>query len=165
MPPKTVAVVSAVSVTIGWLLASMLTPPVARLQSLPETRPTPAAAVADPATAYAELVLNQRAAPKPPQPRRNPFVFESRSAGPTRAVTPQMELPRPQPVRPTYRLSGIGISETADGVVRTAVLSDSVTVHLVKAGDTIGGFTIGEVTDSDVVLIDASGVRFVIRLR
>src|SRR4029078_12926060 len=38
MPPKTVALLGAVCLTTGWLLASMLTPPVAKLQSLPQSR-------------------------------------------------------------------------------------------------------------------------------
>jgi hypothetical protein len=62
-------------------------------------------------------------------------------------------------------LSGIGFTETAQGVVRTAVLSDGASVHLLKPGDTIRAYTVAEVTDSSVVLADAAGGRFVIRLR
>jgi hypothetical protein len=38
MAPKHVAFVGAICVTIGWLLASTLSPPVARVQSLPPQR-------------------------------------------------------------------------------------------------------------------------------
>jgi hypothetical protein len=169
MPPRTVAVVCAVSLTVGWLLASILTPPVARLQSLPERRAEATPTPIDSASAYAEqLALKQRAVPAPPQPRRNPFVFgarESRAVSPGRPVRSEAQLPPPQPVGPPYRLSGIGFSETAEGVVRTAVVSDGTTVHLLKAGDTLSSYTVAEVTDTTVVLADATGARFVIRLR
>jgi hypothetical protein len=108
---------------------------------------------------------HRSSAPAPPQPRRNPFVFESRPVTPPRPVNPPVQLPTPQPVGPPYQLSGIGISETAQGVVRTAVVSDGITVHLRRVGDTIGRFTVVDVTDDAAVLTDASGARFVIRLR
>src|SRR5262245_37214536 len=113
MPPKTVAVVSAVSLMIGWLLASTLSPPIARLQSLPERPASTGPAAAAVATPYTEaLALKQRAAPPPPQPRRNPFVFGEREPRPSsqpRRVNTET-LPPPHPVRPPYELSGIGIS-------------------------------------------------------
>ena len=88
MPPRTVAVICAVSLTVGWLLASVLSPPVARLQSLPDRRATETPAAGDLVSTYSEqLALKQRAAPAPPPPRRNPFVFggrESRPVNPAR---------------------------------------------------------------------------------
>lgn len=169
MPPRTVAVICAVSLTVGWLLASVLSPPVARLQSLPDRRATETPAAGDLVSTYSEqLALKQRAAPAPPQPRRNPFVFggrESRPVNPARNLTSEVQLPTPRPVGPTYQLSGIGFNDTAQGVVRTAVLSDGTTVHLLKSGDAIAGYTVAEVTDTTVVLADSTGTRFVIRLR
>ena len=167
MPPKTVAVVCAVSVTVGWLLASTLTPPVARLQSLPERRVDNKPALE--ATSYSEqLNLRLREAPAPPQPRRNPFMFGARESRPESRVREAESVDAPAPARPAppaYQLSGIGFTETAQGVVRTAVLSDGASVHLLKPGDTIRAYTVAEVTDSSVVLVDAAGGRFVIRLR
>jgi hypothetical protein len=168
MPPKTVAVVCAVSVTVGWLLASTLTPPVARLQSLPERRADNQPSALD-ATSYSEqLNLRLRQAPAPPQPRRNPFMFGARESRPESRVREEVSVDAPAPARPAppaYQLSGIGFTETAQGVVRTAVLSDGASVHLLKPGDTIRAYTVAEVTDSSVVLADAAGGRFVIRLR
>src|SRR5215210_9399281 len=55
MPPKTVALLGAVCLTTGWLMASMLTPPVAKLQSLTDRRNArPAAAVHEQAAAFTE---------------------------------------------------------------------------------------------------------------
>jgi hypothetical protein len=49
-------------------------------------------------------------------------------------------------------------------LVHTAVLSDGYTVHLVKAGDTLGGYRVVEVTESSVTLADADGAAYVLRL-
>jgi hypothetical protein len=67
----------------------------------------------------------------------------------------------PAVVTPPYTLSGIA----ATGDVRTAVLSDGSTVHLVKAGQSIGAYTVVAVADDSVTLADPAGERFVIRLR
>ena len=70
--------------------------------------------------------------------------------------------PSPAPVMaPPYRLSGVAIT----GDERTAVLSDGSTVHLVTAGQTVGGYSVVSVADDSVTLADAAGEQFVIRLR
>jgi hypothetical protein len=172
MPPKTVALVGAVCVTIGWLMASMLSPPVARVQSLPERRAVPST---PPVEEFSELLhVNLRQAIPAPSVRRNPFVFGTRErsgASPaTRAVAPALPpavpptMP-PTPEGPALTLSGVGITVTSDGEVRTAVLSDGFAVHVVKAGDRVDGFIIGEVTDSTVTLTDASGAQRLLRLK
>ena len=93
MPPKTVAVLGAVCLTTGWLLASMLTPPVAKLQSLPERRTASAAAAAsDPPAAFTEqlhLKLQQApaaagAAPQPVHVRQQTGA-RATGCGPARA--------------------------------------------------------------------------------
>jgi hypothetical protein len=48
--------------------------------------------------------------------------------------------------------------------VHTAVLSDGYTVHLVKAGDTVGGYRVVEVTETSVTLAGADGAAYVLRL-
>ena len=168
MPPKPVAVVCAVSLTVGWLLASMLTPPVARLQTLPERRAENAPKAIDTASYSEPLTLKLRQSPAPPQPRRNPFMFGGRESRPNdqiRETAPEVPLAPPRPATPAYKLSGIGFTETPQGVVRTAVVSDGAAVHLLKTGDAIGVYTVADVTDSSVVLTEVAGGRFVIRLR
>ena len=159
MPLKTVALIAAVSVTIGWLLAAMLTPPVARLQSLPERQVRPA--VAAESAPFTELLnLRLREAPLPPASRRNPFTFgaRERTALPPRITTepelpPAVHGPQPVPIGPVYALSGIGIT----GDVRTAVLTDGENVRVVKVEDVIDRFTVVEISDSSVTL--ASGTE------
>src|SRR5262245_57074628 len=179
IPPKTVAVVSAVSVTMGWLLASTLAPPVATLQTLSERRAAsrPAAPAAVPAAAFTEqLHWRLQQAPVAPVPRRNPFTFgnqtrasapngnPARGGAPENSAAPVPEAV-PVPTGPIYALAGVGSTQAADGVTFTAVLSDGNTVHRVKAGQTVGGYTVVAVTEDSATLADAQGAKTVLRLR
>lgn len=179
MPPKTVAVLGAVCLTTGWLLASMLAPPVAKLQTLPEHRAARPAATAAPDAAFAEqLHWRLQQAPVAPVPRRNPFTFGGKTARstpgtagqpaaadvPTSGAAPVLEV-APVPSGPIFSLAGIGSTTTADGALLTAVLSDGNTVHLVNAGQTLGGYKIVTVTEDSVTLADAAGQQTVLRLR
>ena len=151
MPPKTVALVAAVCVTIGWLLAATLTPPVARLQSLPEQQ-RPAAATEEPQFTE-RLNLRLREVPDPPTTRRNPFNFGSRArnvapAEPTDSADLVAEPAVPSQRAFAYSLSGIGIA----GEVRTAVLTDGREVRIVRVNDTLAGYTVVEISDDSVTL-------------
>jgi hypothetical protein len=177
MPPKTVAVVGAVCLTTGWLLASMLTPPVAKLQSLPERRAVrPAAPAGDTPAAFTEqLHWRLKQAPVAPVPRRNPFTFGSqpRVASPVGGVTADLSSAAPDaaidvapvPTGPIFSLAGIGASASENGPQFTGVLSDGTTVHLVKAGEDVGGYKVVAVTEDSVTLADAQGVQTTLRLR
>ena len=175
MPPKTVAVIGAFCLTTGWLLASLLTPPVAKSQALPERRDNPQPVSAQEIEPFVEpLRLRRSEAVIASTPRRNPFVFGNRTrpadsatrssspAAPSAPIEPQAVA---APVGPIYWLSGIGVSETPQGIVRTAVLSDGTTVHLVKIGNTVGGYTVVEITDVSATIADGSGTRYSLRLR
>jgi hypothetical protein len=151
MPPKTVALVAAVCVTIGWLLAATLSPPVARLQSLTEQQ-RPAAATDEPQFTE-RLNLRLREVPEPPTTRRNPFNFGSRArnVAPAEPIDPtelvaELEAPRQRAF--AYSLSGIGIA----GEVRTAVLTDGQEVRIVRVNDTLAGYTVIEISDDSVTL-------------
>jgi hypothetical protein len=142
-----------VCVTIGWLLAATLTPPVARLQSLAEPQRSPAS-IEEPAFAE-RLNLRLREAPVAPTIRRNPFSFGSRQRdiGPSPESAPTLIDAPPitsAPTRPAfaYALSGIGIA----GEVRTAVLTDGHGIRIVKVNDTVAGYTVVEITDGSVTL-------------
>ncbi|MGQ0734552.1 MAG: hypothetical protein ACT4QD_12965 [Acidobacteriota bacterium] len=172
--PRTVTLVGAVGVTAGWLLASIVSPPVARVQSLPERR-VPAAAKSQPeATLVEPLKLVAPPAPTPPTPGRNPFVFE--------APTP-VALPMPTPTEagsggvptasasvspvtyPTLTLAGIATRVTPAGLVRTAVLSDGRSVFLARAGEAAGVFQVLDVAESSVIVQREGGPRLVLELR
>jgi hypothetical protein len=172
MPPKTVALIGAVCLTTGWLLAAVLTPPVATLQELPVRRPEPHVAPSSSAEPFSEqLRLGLERVPAAPIPRRNPFVFggrtrttaESTAAAPP--STPAAVAVEAVPVGPIYALSGIAVASTSNGNVLTAVLTDGQTVHLVKVGSSIGGYLLVEATENSATLADAAGTRHVLRLR
>ena len=167
IPARTVAVIGAVCVTVGWLLAATLTPPVAQSQSLPERADKPPAAATD--SAYAEqLHFRLRQTPDPPMPRRNPFSFgQAPRPAPAPSVRAEpvadiaLSAPAPLQVGPRFKLSGIGVT----GDVRTAVLAEGQTVHIVKPGDALAGYTVVAITDDSVTLAESSGLQHVLRLR
>jgi hypothetical protein len=164
MPLRSVALVAAICVTIGWLLASTLTPPVARVQSRPE--PTTPAALADDVVPFTEQVQLRLHEIRPtPVGRRNPFVFATRERSISAEASQPQVVPidaieqEPRPIAPAYVLAGIGIS----GDTRTAVLASGNDVHVVKPNDVVGGFTVTEITAHSVTLTrDAE--RHVLRL-
>ena len=172
MPLKTVALIAAVCLTTGWLLASVLTPPVARVQALPERRPQqPRGGQSDLGPFTEQLQLRLRQAPPAPVPRRNPFTFGSqprdeRPAPTQTSAVIETSAPPPLPVDvgPIYALSGMAVTSTPEGPVRTAVLTDGQTAHLVKAGDAIGGYKVVEVTE-DTVTLAGAGQQYVLRMR
>jgi hypothetical protein len=170
LPPRTVAVIGAVCLTVGWLLASMLTPPVARLQTLPERRPRTTPAPPPDAGFTEHLHFRLRQAPEPPIPRRNPFRFAQRSRAGEAPITTSAAAARdtsavapvaPVAVGPAFSLSGIAVA----GDVRTAILAEGQRVHLVKIGDRLAGYEVMEVTDDSVTLREASGATHLLRLR
>jgi hypothetical protein len=69
------------------------------------------------------------------------------------------------PTGPIYSLSGIGATDSPDGRVLTAVLSDGNTVYLVKAGDQLGTYKVVAVTDDSATIVDSGGAQVVLRLR
>jgi hypothetical protein len=173
MNPKLVALIAASSALVGWLLASVISPPVAELQVLPERadrgRPEPAQQTS---TYSEQLHLKLQQAPHAPVPRRNPFVFAPRSASPsaTTAAAPRereaegvatQALAAPVMITPSLRLSGIG----STGGVHTAVISDGTTVHLVKVGETVRGYAVVEISDDAVTIGDASGAQWKLRMK
>ncbi len=166
VPARTVAVICAVSLTVGWLLASTLTPPVAQLQSLPERAERPSQPPAE-STFAEQLHFRLQQAPEPPVPRRNPFSFGQRprpATPPPAREEPAVNVDSPPAaaqIGPRFSLSGIGVT----GELRTAVLAEGQRVHIVKPGDTVGGFTVVAITDDSLTLEEPSGLRHVLRLR
>lgn len=174
MAPKSVGLIGAACLSAGWLVASLLTPPVARLQTLPERRTVATPQVDEaPATPALLLPLRTASAVAPPAARRNPFVYARRATPDSSDMRAGPDTPRqggadglpapagPTVVAPPFTLSGIA----ATGDVRTAVLSDGTTVHLVTTGQSIGAYLVVAVSDDAVTLADTAGERFVIRLR
>jgi hypothetical protein len=99
-------------------------------------------------------------APAPQEPFRNPFGFASRpSAGrdvpPVTAAEPPAAAIGP-PLEPAIELMGVAASESAAGVVRTAIISAlDGELFLAKEGDTIASrYRVGSVSADAVELND-----------
>ena len=172
MRPKVVALIAASSVSLGWLLASVLVPPVAKLQVLPDRPERQQAPPRDETTrTYSEqLQLKLQQAPAPPVARRNPFLFGTRTTTPAATAPPrdresvvpaEPALVAPVVTSPALRLSGIG----STGDVRTAGISDGRTVHLVKVGETVSGYEMVEIAEETVTIADASGAQWQLRMK
>lgn len=163
MPLRTVAIIGAVCLTLGWLLASTLAPPVARVQSRPQ-RVTAQAASPTPLPVTEQLRLRPMPVVEAPTAARNPFTFvEARRDSPAAETAPAAPLTlaaEAAPIRPQWTLAGIGIN----GEVRTAVITDGNTVRVVKTGDEMAGYRVSEVADTAVTLIDAAGRPMILRL-
>ncbi len=175
MRPKLVALIVAASLTGGWLLGSVVAPPVAELQGLP-ARMSPRSSASEPATddaAFTEqLHLKLQSAPVAPVPRRNPFVFGTtpRSSPDAREImhatqpAPAPEI-SPTPVGPRLVLSGIASTNTSSGVVLTAVILDDSGVHLAKIGDVVSGYRVVAITEDSATIADAADAQWKLTLR
>jgi hypothetical protein len=124
--------------------------------------------------------LRERLRPSSPPgaPVRNPFAFGSSRRGTTGAGAPSNSTRRgsiaaaqaPPRIQPQLTLAGIAEDSAPDGPVRTAIVSGSSQVFLVKIGDTIsdGGwvYRIAAISPDSVELIDpADGSTRVLVLR
>jgi hypothetical protein len=94
------------------------------------------------ANEIARLQERLRPTPQPWQPGRNLFAFRARSAPPRAAAVveqpPAMALALPAaPAMPSFKLAGIAEDESADGPVRTAIISGEGQLFLVKEGDEV----------------------------
>jgi hypothetical protein len=101
------------------------------------------------------------AAPAPHEPFRNPFTFASRPEAARRdAPAPVGAEPPPAdigpPLEPAIELMGVAASESAAGVVRTAIISAlDGELFLVKEGETIASrYRVGPVSADAVELND-----------
>jgi hypothetical protein len=168
MDSRTVVPVAAACFIAGWLVASLLAPPVAELQVLPErTQPRSTAPDSQLPVPFAEqLHLKLQQGPEAPAPRRNPFVFGERQRkvlpAPARVEAGEAPAEPTAPIvtGPSLTLAGIGESETPEGIVRTAIISDGRTVHLAKIGDVVNGYAVVEITEKSAVVGDAAGARW-----
>jgi hypothetical protein len=157
----------ALALTIAWLFASVGEPPAARDRvSSPTAQPAPSPT---PSQFTQRLQRGLRSAPSAPRPRRNPFQFGNQpqptapSASETPVYTPP---PSVAPPAPAMTLAGIGTTETPEGPVRTAVVSASGRVWLVKIGEELPtGLRVARIADDHVVLVDASGAEMTLHLK
>ncbi len=169
---KSTLVVSGAGLVATWL-GVVSTPVVpgaggAAASAQPAQAVTPAAAANDIQLQAARLQAGIRRDAEYRSPSRNLFRFAEHRAAPARAaqaVQPFQAPDVPSPaVRPRVRLSGIA-ADTVDGAVqRTAVLSTSADVLLLKEGESGGGYTVRKIGDDSVELVDTAGSELTLSL-
>jgi hypothetical protein len=108
----------------------------------------------------------------PPMPSRgrNPFVYGSRMQA--RAAAREMEAPVDapppapiEPAMPVFKLSGIASNSEGGTLTLTAIIIDNGSMVFAKAGEKLSnGYSVVEVSEGAVTLVDASGVTQTIRL-
>ena len=107
--------------------------------------------------------LHDRIAPTAtPSHARDLFRFVGRAPRPVTGASQQpaaqaAEVPVETPARPTLQLIGVAEDESADGIVRTAIVSGLGDLFLVKPGDIVAGqYLVERVTSDAVQLTDTS---------
>jgi hypothetical protein len=151
----------------GWWLASLGGPQIAR-EGANDLSDKPATIAHDGSAFKERLRRGLSNAPAAPSPRRNPFLFSEREPAPAVARELPVDLPPPvmEPQSPALTLAGIATSDTPDGPVRTAVVSGTHGIALVKAGDLLPtGLVVVRVGEDHIVLADPAGTETVLRLK
>jgi hypothetical protein len=169
MQPRTVALVAALSLALGWLASSVVSPLAPAAQPGPPRGPRPIG-VTDPPAPYTEQLRKKlESKPRSPSPQRNLFVFGGRRASAPRRIEPD---PVPAPAMPplisgpVFSLTGVASSAVDGQAVRTAIVKSGNGLLFVKAGDALpGGYKVTRVEDSYALIMDASGVEQTIRLK
>src|SRR5688572_21318577 len=106
-------------------------------------QPSPDVLANDVQAQAARLRQRLASAPVPPAPERNPFLFESRIAAPSRHLPRRIVEPAPlvQPAavpEPPLALIGIAEDKGPGGLTRTAIIADDAeAVFMVTVGQTI----------------------------
>jgi hypothetical protein len=131
---------------------------------------TPRPPVSAPSTQFTQQLRERLKAPVTPERGRNPFVYGTRhsSAAVGREQPPEAEAapaPPPEPPAPIFKLSGIAASQQDGVTVLTAIVIDSGTLVLAKAGDKLSnGHSVVRVDEMSVTLVDSEGVTQTLRL-
>lgn len=165
---KSYAAASGATVLAGWMASTPGGDLPAARQATPARAPravTAAQADADIEEQAARLQVRVRRELAFSRPQRNPFRFEdARPSEPAvvLGVPAVIEAP-PVPTVPLVTLAGIAEDGQGDGVERTAVISSSSGVHLVRAGDELLGlYRVGAIEGDAVELVnltDGSTIR------
>jgi hypothetical protein len=141
----------------GGLMRQADPPPAAR-----PVVPTDTSSVAAEVQAQTERLKNRLAsAPAPQEPVRNPFMFAPRAAPERRPAAARADTETLAPVtgpllEPAIELIGVAEAASANGVVRTAIISAlSGELFLVKEGETLASrYRVGAVAANAVELTD-----------
>ena len=168
---RTVGMIAVAALGSGWIGALVVNDR-APQQSRVVSRPRPLGSSTPLAPRAAQKLREHRTQAPPPSRGRNPFVYGPRVAPSQlsyRDRTPPVVIappptPPPPPL-PVFRLSGIA-SEIKNGTAMlTAIIIDNGSMVFAKAGDKLSnGYSVVNVEETSVTLIDATGITQTIRL-
>jgi hypothetical protein len=174
---RTVALVGALNLALGWALGGRLASQTAGDRSGAQPsgpRPLGVEQGRDAAPLTQQLRLKLDRQPARPRPSRNPFVFGgSPSARPSGSsapvdddpVAPIDDLPA-RPPTPAFVLSGIATTTGIEAPEFTAIISGDQGLVFAKRGDELpGGYVVADVQETMVTLRDSSGGERTLRLR
>ena len=172
---RAVAIVTSTGMILTWLATvasprpepALSPPPVAQVRAGATGRPDPTDALSfDVERESARLRVRMAEAPAPRRSGRDPFRFaERRPVEPARVRVqrsvhqPSMDLAAQTPVAapPAIKLIGVAERATADGTVRTAVLSGAADVFLVGVNEQVlGRFTVVAIAAEAVEVVDST---------
>jgi hypothetical protein len=171
--PRALGLAAVTLVVAGWLLGSTLSPPVARTQQRTSGREGAGGPVLPPIVPLNSVAT--RPTPGPPSPARNPFTFgravtaEEMQTAPASGAPPAVSSSEPPVAAATDSVSAdqwrlLGLATAADGAM-TAIVRGRGEVHLVRAGDRVGGdLLVSEVGEAGVRLQRADGTAIALRL-
>jgi hypothetical protein len=169
MQPRTVALVAAMSLALGWLASSVVSPVPPAAQPGAPRGPRPIGVTEPPASYTEQLRRRLDAQPRSPSPQRNLFVFSGRRAPAPRRTEPEPAAAPQMPVLaagPAFSLAGVATSTVDGQPVHTAIVKSSSGLLFVKAGEPLpGGYTVTRVEDSYALIMDAAGVEQTLKLK
>ena len=147
----------------AWLASAASTSRQAAVEPPPPSAPATSNTEALAAGVQAQAArLRQRiaGAPAPAAPARNPFVFAARElAAPRlapRRTEPVPAADAPVPAEPQFALVGVAEEQTADGIVRTAMITgDGDELFMLTEGQVLAGRYRVTVVGSDVVQLES----------
>ena len=161
---KSYAGVSGATVLAGWLASSPPSNESATGGSIPPERSAAVpAAAADIQEQAARLQAGLRLEAAYREPERNPFRFGARNVGQPAAegsapAPSTVEAVVPAPSAPLVTLSGIAEDQVGERTERTAILSSSSGVLLVREGeDVLGHYRVAKIEADAVELVELTG--------
>ncbi|MEQ1909389.1 MAG: hypothetical protein ABMA15_11230 [Vicinamibacterales bacterium] len=160
---RRIAWLGVTSIAVASWFSAASTPDL-RTPSLVERAPSTRELDRSAATMQSEVArLQDRIAPTAtPSHARDLFRFAGRAphpatGAPQRPAAQDTEAPAETPPKPTLQLIGVAEDESADGMVRTAIVAGLGDLFLVKPGDVVAGqYLVERVTSDAVQLTDTS---------
>jgi hypothetical protein len=171
MSPTSVGRFIATALATGWLITSSVKQDSPGVSDSSASGARPTAAETVPTVKFTGRLSDPMRETPVPQRGRNPFVYGARRSMPRddvpAAAEPVAMTPAPpvEPPQPVFKLSGIAASQKDGMTVLTAIVIDNGVMVFAKAGDKLSnGYSVVNVEEGSITLVDAGGVTQTLRL-